>query len=175
MLGSLVELSGDAKRGGEYRLVTVTDPRSAAAEEYRRLRANIEIAATGERLRTLLLTGSEPAVGIPVVAANLAVALAEGGSRVMLIDADFRQPAIHALMGLPNEHGLATLLQFENAAPEMVIARTKIANLEVVTTGNTASNPARALGTAKLRSVLGRLQPRADVIDRVQSTSPERE
>ncbi len=155
-LGSLVELSGDAKRGSDNRLITVTNPRSAAAEEYRRLRANLEIVAGDDRLRTLLLTGSEPAIGIPVVAANLAVAFAESGSRVVLVDADFRRPAIHDLLRLPNEHGLSTLLQYEKTSPERVVARTRIPRLEVVTTGSIATNPARALGPEKLKAVLAR-------------------
>jgi capsular exopolysaccharide synthesis family protein len=164
MLGNLVESARDVARGADNRLITVIHPRSDAAEAYRRLRAGVEVASQGERIQSLLLTGSEPAMGIQVTAANLAVAFAESGLRVTLIDGDLRNPAIHAIFRLPNTHGLATALEYDNVVIDRISARTRVPNLQVITSGNVAGNPARALSSTRLRSLLVQLHGRAELV-----------
>ncbi len=83
-------------------VVTLCDPTSVAAEAYRTLRTNIEFANVDEPIRTLLLTSAGPDDDKEVSLANLAVAMADGGQEVILVDADLRRPAIHTLFGLNN-------------------------------------------------------------------------
>ena len=78
-------------------IITLTDPRSAAAEAYRTLRTNIEFSSVDEPLRTLLVTSSAPSDDKSAIVANLAVALADGDRRIILVDADLRRPAQHTL------------------------------------------------------------------------------
>ncbi len=91
-------------------LVTLVDPRSPEAEAYRVLRTNLAFAEPAETLRTLVVAAPGPGEGASTVAANLAVVTAQAGTRVVLVDADLRRPAQHALFGVANERGLSTVL-----------------------------------------------------------------
>ena len=84
-----------------YRLVTLLYPRSPAAEAFRTLRTNVEFASVDAPIKSLLVTSAVPFEGKTVVAANLAVAFAQGGRRVLLVDADLRRPAMEKLFALP--------------------------------------------------------------------------
>jgi capsular exopolysaccharide synthesis family protein len=153
-LGDVVEPSGDAARGGRRRLVTIGHPRSSDAEAYRRLRNTVELAASAEPIRTLLVTGSIPSTGTAVTAANLAVAFAEAGRRVLLVDADLRDPVMHALFELPNDHGLSTLLSQDGVVVDRLLIPTPVRGLRVLPSGLVPSNPAEALGSPRMRAVI---------------------
>ncbi len=85
-------------------------PRSRTSEVFRTLRTKLRFATEGRRLGALAVTSTESDHGSSAVAANLAVALAQGGQRVVLIDANLRQPRQHQLFGLPSGPGLSDLL-----------------------------------------------------------------
>ena len=109
-LGTIAKMRGDARRPQMYRLATIVYPHSQVAEAYRTLRANIEFAAGGTPLRTLLVTSAIPREGKTVTAANVAVAFAQAGRSVVLVDADVRDPALHAIFNLQNSRGLTSIL-----------------------------------------------------------------
>ena len=98
--------------GDEYpdKLVVAKYPRSPAAEAYRVLRTNLQFSA-GQPLRTLMVTSANPLEGKSLTTANLAVALAQSGQRVILVDADMRRPTQHRIFGLENQAGLSNLLE----------------------------------------------------------------
>lgn len=112
---AILRLRGGKGRSEIYRLVTLLYPRSAAAEAYRTLRANIEFAAVDAPIRTLLVASAIPGEGKTVTAANLAVVFAQAGHRVLLVDADFRKPGVHLIFDLANARGLTTLLRSDDA------------------------------------------------------------
>ena len=91
-------------------LVTLTDPRSAAAEAYRTLRTNIMFAGVEKPVRTLLVTSPVPDEGKSTTLANLAVTLAQSGHKTILVDADLRRPSQHALWGISNDRGLTSVM-----------------------------------------------------------------
>ena len=102
ILGQVEKMRGGRGRREMYRLATLLNPRSVAAEAYRTLRTNIEFASVDAPIRTLLVTSSIPGEGKTVTAANLAVAFAQAGRRVLLVDADLRKPGVHLVFDLPN-------------------------------------------------------------------------
>jgi non-specific protein-tyrosine kinase len=164
MLGAISRIR-KPKGGHEmYRLVPLLFPRSATAEAYRTLRTNIEFASIEAPVRTLLVTSAVPGEGKSISAANLAIAFAQGGQRVLLLDADLREPAIHEIFGIPNAHGLTDLLRTEHADADQVIGATEVENLRILTAGAPPPNPAELLGSRRMRGILERLQANCDLI-----------
>jgi capsular exopolysaccharide synthesis family protein len=154
----------DRTHGEMYRLATLLYPRSGVAEAYRTLRANVEFASVGAPMRTLLVTSSVPGEGKTVTAANLAVAYAQAGRRVLLIDADLRKPGVHLLFDLPNAHGLTSLLRSDEVSLDAIAQITEQDNLRVLTTGPLPPNPAELLGSQRMPAILERLKAGGDLV-----------
>jgi len=163
-LGTLARLKNEHGQREIYTLATMLYPRSAAAEAYRTLRANIEFASVDKQLGSLLVTSSLQGEGKTVTASNLAIVFALAGRKVLLIDADLRRPGVHALFDLSNQHGLTTLLRSTGVNPETVVQATEQENLSVLTTGPLPPNPAELLGSQRMRTVLDKLRKRYDLI-----------
>ena len=107
-------------------------------------------AGAGEA-RVIAVTSSQPLEGKTTTACNLATALALGGSRVLLIDADMRRPGLHRIMGVQNEIGLSHLLVGQARVREAV-QRTTEPNLFVITAGRTPPNPSELLASERMKS-----------------------
>lgn len=163
-VGSITRMKGARGRSEIYRLATLLYPRSRAAEAYRTLRTNVDFASVDAPIRTLLVTSALPAEGKTVTAANLAVAFAQAGLRVLVADADFRRPGIHAIFDLPNTQGLTTLLRSDDASLEAIAYPTEQERLQVLTSGPLPPNPAELLGSVRMRTILDRLQAAHDLI-----------
>jgi non-specific protein-tyrosine kinase len=163
-LGSVMRMKGESGRSEIYRLATLVYPRSATAEAYRMLRSNLEFASVDQPLHTLLVTSALPGDGKTITAANLAIAFALEGRRVLLVDADLRNPNLHALFDLPNEQGLTTLLRSDNVNLESITRTNEHERLRVLTSGPLPPNPAELLGSQRMRTILERLQVGQDLL-----------
>ena len=98
-------------------LVTLTHPRSPAAEAYRTLRTNVQFAGGEQAVRTMLITSAGPDEGKSAAAANLAITLAQADHSVILVDSDLRRPVQHRLFGLQSQPGLADMLALKARTP----------------------------------------------------------
>ena len=163
-LGTVLKMKGEKGRSEVYRLATLLYPRGPAAEAYRTLRTNLEFASVDEPVRTLLVTSSIPSEGKTTTSGNLAVAFAQAGRRVILLDADLRKPGIHRLFDLPNVSGLTSLLRTDDVAIDDVAQATEEDRLRVVTTGPLPPNPAELLGSRRMQAILERLVAAADLV-----------
>lgn len=163
-LGTIAQIKGDRVRSEIYRMVTLLYPRSSIAESYRALRVNVEFASVDAPLHTLLVTSAAPGEGKTTTASNLAVAFAQAGRRVLLVDADLRWPGVQKFFNLPNVHGLTTLLRGEETDVNAVAQPSEQANLRILTTGHLPPNPAEQLGSQRMQVVLGLLRQSADLI-----------
>ena len=163
-LGTITRIRGRAGRQEIYRLVTLLFPRSAASEAYRTLRTNVEFAAIDDKLGVLLVTSAVPGEGKTVTAANLAVAFAQSGRRVLLVDADLRKPGVDQIFNVPNERGLTSMLRGEDPMGGSFAQATEQPNLQVLTTGPLPPNPAELLASKRMRTVLERLQTGYDLM-----------
>ena len=145
-------------------LVTLTDPRSAAAEAYRTLRTNIEFASVDQQLRTLLVTSSAPTDDKSATVANLAIALADGDRPVILVDADLRRPMQHLLFGLNNDKGFSNLFKDDqafNSPPLQLIPNT---SLQVLTSGPLPPIPGQLLASKRIEQVINHLTSLAEIV-----------
>jgi len=163
-LGVIMHMPGDRNRKSFYRLATLLYPRSPAAEAFRSLRTNLDFSSLDEQLRTLLITSSGPSEGKTVVASNIAVAYAQGGRRVILVDADLRRPAVHEMFGLRNVRGLTDLARDEDLKVADVIHATEDPNLSIITAGTIPANPAELIGSHRMQETLERIREATDLV-----------
>jgi capsular exopolysaccharide synthesis family protein len=126
-------------------------------EAFRSLRTSLVFTNGTDGKRMIAVTSTQPLEGKTTTACNLAVALALGGSRVMLIDADMRRPGLHRTMGLQNEVGLSHVLTGQARVREAV-QRTSEPNLYVMTAGRTPPNPSELLSSARMQNLIANLQ-----------------
>ena len=146
-------------------LITLTDPRSPAAEAYRTLRTNLTFFAALDRpVESLVVTSAAPDEGTSEVLVNLAVTMAQGERRTILVDADLRRPGLHELFGVANDRGLTTMILKEQALDDPPLLDVGVENLLLVPSGPLPPNPADILGSSKMEQVIDVFKERADVI-----------
>ena len=145
-------------------LITLTDPRNPAAEAYRTLRTNLTFAALDKPIETLVVTSAAPGEGKSTVLANLAVTMAQGERRTILVDADLRRPGLHEIFGCANDRGLTTMIVEEAALQDPPLIDVGVGNLWLVPSGPLPPNPADILGSRKMEQVIAALKARADVV-----------
>lgn len=144
------------------RLTTAIDPRSPVAEAYRTLRTNLEFSSLDRPLKTIVVTSSGTEEGKTTVLANLAVALAESGKRVVAVDCDFRSPSLHSIVGGPREPGFTNVVL--GADIETALHPTAIAGLQLMPSGPVPPNPAEVIASARLEQILEALSKQADIV-----------
>jgi len=153
-----------AKKQPQNALALTNDVRSPAAEAYRHLRASLLSAAAGKSPRTILVTSGSPLEGKTTTAINTAMAFAQSGSRVLLVDCDLRRPQIHNHFNVSNSEGLTNYLSGERDLDSLVLTHHECPNLKLITAGPTSANPADFLGSAEMRVLLEALGQRFDQI-----------
>jgi len=141
-------------------------PRSAAAEGFRGLRTTLQFAALGQQIRSLVITSSRPGDGKTTLIANLGAVLAQGGQRVVLLDADLRKPRLHTYFdGVSNRTGLTSLLLAEPGAEiESLLQPTEIPGLRVLATGPLPPNPADVLNSPRMQEIVTQLEQTGDIL-----------
>jgi capsular exopolysaccharide synthesis family protein len=125
-------------------------------EAFRALRTALVASSGTDATRLIAVTSTQPLEGKTTTAVNIALALAIGGARVLLIDADMRRPSLHKATRLPNDRGLAELLAGKAKMRE-VVQRSGDPNLLVIPAGHTPSNPSELLGSDRMRAFLHQL------------------
>ncbi len=146
------------------KLVTVSEPTSAAAEAFRRLRTNVTFARGADEagLRTVLVAAAGSDGEKAATVANLAVAFAKVGKRTILVDTDLRHPAQHTLFGLANQAGVTTALQ--NMPGALPLQDSQVPCLRVLTSGPAVEVPSDAIASAQMAELIGRLRQEADIV-----------
>lgn len=167
--GRMARTNGKAPAGAhrlDGRVVTGKDPRNPVSEAYRALRTNLAFARPDEPIRTLALTSPMMQEGKSTVSSNLAVALAQTGMKVLLVDADLRRGVLHSVFGMPRGPGLSSLLV---GAAGLAEASHRIeletgGVLGVIPTGPLPPNPAELLASERMRSLLQVFAEGADFV-----------
>jgi capsular exopolysaccharide synthesis family protein len=145
--------------------VVFSNPKAnpALVEAYRMVRTRILSLAADSPPRSLLVTSPEAGTGKSTVSANLGVAIAQTGRRVVIVDADLRRSSQHEIFGLPNRTGLSSVLQRETSL-ETALQETEYQNLRVLTAGPQPTSPAELLGSEVAAEVIRGLNSLADLV-----------
>jgi tyrosine-protein kinase len=146
----------------DEKLVVASHPQSPAAEAFRVLAANIRLSSMDSHFRTILVTSPASAEGKSVIAANLAVAMANAGLRVVVVDADLRLPQQHRLFGLNRGQGLTDALWQGGANGNL--KSTEVDGVNVLTSGMLPLDPVEAISSPRLKNLLTDLAEEADLV-----------
>lgn len=130
------------------------------SEALRVLRTNVLFACATDGGQTVLVTSTGPGEGKSLVTSNLAIALAQTGQRVLLIDADLRKPKIHTVFGLQQEPGLSNILVGNSKASETV--KSSLPGLWLLPSGRIPPNPSELLSSQRFRDFLVSLRTHFD-------------
>ena len=127
-------------------------PKSIDAEAYRSLRSNIEYSSFDDEYRVIVVTSSVPGEGKSTTSGNLAIALAQSGNSVLLVDCDMRKPSIHKNFKISNAAGTAELLLRKKLFEE--VANKYNENLTIITAGKIPPNPSEMLASRAMTAFI---------------------
>jgi capsular exopolysaccharide synthesis family protein len=145
-------------------LVTLSSPRSPISEAYRTLRTNLQFVSLDKPLHSLLVTSSGPEEGKSTMLANLAITIAQGERKVILVDCDLRRPNLHQLFGLAHKRGLTTMMVEEEAMNDPPLQETGVPGLQLLASGALPPSPSDLLGSQRMDHVLAILKERVDMV-----------
>lgn len=153
-------------------LITIEEPNSLASEAYRTLRTNLLFSANEKDLHSLLITSVISNEGKSTVVANLGIILTYLKQKVLIIDADLRNPTLHRVFGASNSSGLLSFLQNHSSYKD-IIQSTQIENLDIITSGGKATNPSELLDSNLMRQLIKDVSKKYNfiLIDTVTATS----
>jgi protein-tyrosine kinase len=145
------------------------------AEAYRALRANIGFSSIDQPVKTVLVTSASPREGKTTTVINLGIIMAQAGTQVLIVDADFRRPSLHTMLGSSMARGqfwsdseftppgLSNLIIGNKVFAEVVLP-TQFAQLSLLPAGVMPPNPGELLGSERMRTVIKDLTERADMV-----------
>ena len=145
-----------AVKGDSHPLLSQEVPHEYG-EAFRALRTSLVFSSGTERTRVVAVTSAQPLEGKTTTACNMAIALAYGGARVLLIDADMRRPSISRTLGIENTIGLSHLLTGQ-ATARQTIRPSSVQNLWVMTAGLTPPNPSELLASDRMKTLISNVQ-----------------
>jgi exopolysaccharide/PEP-CTERM locus tyrosine autokinase len=143
-------------------LVTLREPRSFVAEQYRILKSRLLSACNDSAMRTILITSALEGEGKSTVSSNLAISIAQTmNEHALLMDCDLRRPTIHKLFNLANKAGLSNYLSGDIPLCQ-ALEKTKVDRLTVLPAGTILDNPSELLSSRKMTDLLEELKHKYD-------------
>lgn len=138
------------------------EPKSIAAESYRTLRTNIQYSSFDKEYRAIVVTSSDPGEGKSTTAGNLALCLAQGDKKVILVDCDLRKPSIHKKFKISNIVGLSDVIVGKESLENAVHRYNK--NMTVLTSGKIPPNPSEMLSSKTMSKLIEHLKDEYDYV-----------
>jgi tyrosine-protein kinase Etk/Wzc len=145
------------------RLISHHLPKSPISEAYRILRTNLQFLNPDAPLKTILVTSSGPSEGKTTTASNLAITMAQVGSRTLIVDADLRRPMVNGVFGIPQEPGLTELL-VKGGDLQKAMVSTDIENLFILPAGTIPPNPSELLSSQKMKHLIQEMKKCCDLV-----------
>ena len=152
-IGLLPEVTGKDK---SMPLLAINGSLPQFSEELRHIRTNLLFSFSGDEPRSVVVSSAGPGEGKTVFATNLAVALAQTGERVLLVDADMRLPSVHTTFPVPLEPGLSNVL-VGGCKLSQAVQQCGVDNLWVLPAGRRPPNPSELLGSKEFTKLVGQL------------------
>jgi capsular exopolysaccharide synthesis family protein len=144
-------------------MITVHSPRSTASESFRGVRTGILFSSADKAPQTILISSAGPSEGKTVCAVNLAVIMAQAGSRVLLMDFDMRRPRIHQLFDIGRDIGVSNLLVGDAEIKDALVSP-ETPNLDVIPCGPIPPNPSEIIGSHRMETLMEALRKDYDRI-----------
>lgn len=160
LLGAIPQVNW--KNKADAQVVSLSEPSSPAAEAYRSLRTSVTFLALDRKLKVVQVTSPNSAEGKSTTVANLAVAMAQAGQRVLLVDCDLRRPRIHVFFDLANEVGFTSVLL---GSVSLASAVQEVGpRMRVLTAGPRPTNPSELLSSGRAAELLSAASAQADFV-----------
>jgi polysaccharide biosynthesis transport protein len=144
-------------------LIVLHSPKSSASESFRGLRTNILFSSPKQVPKVILITSSAAQEGKTLVASNLAVAMAHGGGKTLILDCDMRRPKLHKIFNAQRDPGMSNILVGETHW-EKTIQQTRIENLYFIPSGPIPPNPAELVSSDLMEELINNLKGQYDRI-----------
>ncbi len=157
-----VQEGEDGKTGNNATYV-LENPNTSLAESFRLLKSNLDFFGVDSPAKTILITSPSQGNGKTTIAVNLALSMAQGDQKVILVDADLRRPAVHAALDMSAKHGLSDVIRGERT-PLSVVKIWKKTGLEVITAGTRLPNVTEIVGSKRIGAILTELKESFEVI-----------
>ncbi|MEO9246553.1 polysaccharide biosynthesis tyrosine autokinase [Citricoccus nitrophenolicus] len=154
----------DHKAAEDEPIIALDDQFDPRAESYRQLRTHLKFTNVDGGTQSVVVTSSIPGEGKTTTSCNLAIMMAESGSRVIIIDADLRRPRVAKTLGLEGAVGLSTILSGQIDLEDAIQSWGPDGELDVITSGEIPPNPSELLGSEAMRRLLRQLEGRYDVV-----------
>lgn len=135
------------------KLITFSSSDSMTSDQFRMIRTNIKFLPGEKDNKVFLITSPSNKEGKSTTVANLAVSMAQQNEKILLIDANLKNPAIHHIFDIPSQIGLSDILMNKKRFDEVVYS-TGIGELDILVSGTTLSNPAELLGSETMTYLL---------------------
>ena len=145
-------------------LILDQKPNSITSESIRTLRTNLQFSSVDKEVKTLLITSSVPSEGKSFVSANLAIAFAQTGKKVLLVDCDLRKGRQHRIFKVNGKEGLSSLLIGDISDSSKYIVSTNIKKLSLLPRGIVPPNPSELLNSKKNEALIQTLKAQFDII-----------
>lgn len=146
------------------RPVLLSDPTGSASESYRNLRTSLEFLLSRGESKAIMVTSPSAGEGKTITTVNLSVAVAQAGSRTLVVSADLRRPTLEAYFDISNRAGLSSWLVGLNRELSAVIHSTEVPNLHILPSGPIPPNPSELLASPRLTDLIVEVDRRYDVV-----------
>ena len=142
-------------------IITSVNPQSPISEQYRTIRTTIDFKMADQGIKSFLVTSSEAAAGKSTASANIAVAFAQQGKKVLLIDGDLRKPTVNITFKVQNRVGLTNILMHQSSIEDAKQGTRLSENLTIITSG---PNPSELLASSAMKNLIDSVSDFFDVV-----------
>jgi succinoglycan biosynthesis transport protein ExoP len=160
-LGVISRIKG---KKGQNKLLVYQDSFAPAAEAYRMIRSNLQFITDDQPVKSLVMVSPNLGEGKSFTVANLGVIMAQADLKTIIVDADLRQPTQHHLFQVSAQPGLAELLREPTLEVSKHLRKTRLENLQILTSGAGSLKSTELLGSQRMQQLLDSLTELADVV-----------
>ena len=150
-------------RKPEEDLITIIAPKSTASESYRGIRTSLLLSSADKAPQVILVCSSGPQEGKTITAANIAVAMAQAGGKVLVLDCDLRRPKLHKLFGTDRDKGISNILAGSCSMDETIF-HTRVPNVDIIPSGPIPPNPSEILISHHMKELIEQARTRYERI-----------